>query len=223
MPESADTRGTTRRPRADGLRTRQAILAEAVSLATVDGLEGLSIGNLANAIGMSKSGLYAHFRSKEELQLATVDEAGHIFQTEVVDPALAAAPGVSQLLVLCDAFLGYLHRRVFPGGCFFACTALEMGPRTGAVKDKVAEFHVGFVRLLEGFAIKAIEMNELSAGEDPSQLAFELNGILLAADVRFVLNGDTTAPDFARRVVRRRLGLDGGPVESRAGADATAQ
>jgi AcrR family transcriptional regulator len=214
MPSVSDADGRTHRPRADGLRARQAILTEAVSLATVDGLEGLSIGNLANAIGMSKSGLYAHFRSKEELQLATVDEAGMIFQAEVVDAALVAPPGVTQLVALCDAFLDYLHRRVFPGGCFFACTALEMGPRFGPVKEKVAEFHVGFVRLIEGFVTKAVEQHELPADEDPAQLAFELNGILLAADVRFVLNGDVAAPDFARRVVRRRLGLTELPVGS---------
>src|SRR5215831_11024923 len=81
-----------RHPRADGERTRAAILRAAASLATVEGLEGLSIGHLADAIGMSKSGLYAHFGSKQELQLATVDEAERIFDEEVVQPALAARP-----------------------------------------------------------------------------------------------------------------------------------
>ena len=90
-----------RRPRADGERTRRAILRAAASLATVDGLEGLSIGNLAAAIGMSKSGLYAHFGSKQELQLATVEEAGRIFAEEVVQPALCSAgpsPGAASSL-----------------------------------------------------------------------------------------------------------------------------
>src|SRR4051795_3708500 len=107
-----------RRVRADGERTRRAILREAVSLATVDGLEGLSIGNLADRLGMSKSGLYAHFGSKEQLQLATVDEAERIFRGEVVEPALAAPPGLGQLLVVCDAYFDHLARRTFPGGCF---------------------------------------------------------------------------------------------------------
>src|SRR6186997_1357044 len=96
-----------RKRRADGERTRDAIVREAVSLATLDGLEGLSIGNLAGALDMSKSGVYAHFGSKQELQLATVDEAEQIFQAEVIDPALAAEPGLAQLVAVCDAFFDY--------------------------------------------------------------------------------------------------------------------
>lgn len=117
-----------RRSRTDGERTRSAILRTAASLATVDGLEGLSIGNLAAATGISKSGLYAHFGSKQELQLATVDEAERILDAEVVQPALAAQPGLAQLVAVCEEFLDYLRRRVFPGGCFFAAAALEMAP-----------------------------------------------------------------------------------------------
>src|SRR5437762_100069 len=113
-----------RKRRADGARTREAIVGEAVSLATLDGLEGLSIGNLAHALDMSKSGIYAHFGSKQDLQLATVDEAGRIFHAEVIDPALAAAPGIGQLVAICDGFFDHLVRRTFPGGCFFASAAL---------------------------------------------------------------------------------------------------
>ncbi|MGH3179523.1 MAG: TetR/AcrR family transcriptional regulator, partial [Streptosporangiaceae bacterium] len=116
-----------RHPRADGERTRSTILRAAASLATVDGLEGLSIGNLAAATGMSKSGLYAHFGTKQELQLATVAEAERILTEEVIQPALAASPGLGQLAAACEAFFSYVERRVFPGGCFFAATALEMG------------------------------------------------------------------------------------------------
>jgi AcrR family transcriptional regulator len=196
-----------RRPRTDGERTRGAILRTAASLATVDGLEGLSIGNLAAAIGMSKSGLYAHFGSKEELQLATVQEAGRIFADEVVQPALAAPAGLAQLAAVCEAFFEHLQRRTFPGGCFFAGAALEMGTRPGPVKDAVAGFQAGFVRLLRGFVATAIEQHELPPGEDPDQLAFELNGIILATDANFVLHDDPAVLDLARQVVRRRLGL----------------
>ena len=115
-------------------------MREAVSLATLDGLEGLSIGNLADALDMSKSGVYAHFGSKQDLQLATVDEAGRIFQAEVIEPALAAAPGLAQLVAVCDAFFDHLVRRTFPGGCFFAGAALEMGTRPGPVKEQIAAF-----------------------------------------------------------------------------------
>ncbi len=198
-----------RRPRADGERTRSAILRAAASLATVDGLEGLSIGHLAAAIGMSKSGLYAHFGSKQELQLATVEEAGRIFAGEVVQPALAAPPGLAQLVAVCEAFFEHLQRRTFPGGCFFAGAVLEMGTRPGPVKESVAAFMAGFVDLLRGFAATAIGQNELPAGEDPDRLAFELNGIILATDANFVLRDDPTVLDLARQVVHRRLALDG--------------
>ncbi len=210
MTETAEQKTrAARRPRADGERTRGAILRAAVSLATVDGLEGLSIGNLAAAIGMSKSGLYAHFGSKQELQLATVEEAGRIFDDEVVQPALAAPAGLPQLEAVCEAFFEHLRRRTFPGGCFFSGAALEMGTRPGPVKDAVAAFQTGFAGLIRGFAATAIEQNQLPHGEDAILLAFELNGIILAADANFVLHDNPAVLDLARQVVRRRLGLSG--------------
>jgi AcrR family transcriptional regulator len=201
-----DGRGQ-RRPRADGERTRSAILRAAASLATVDGLEGLSIGHLAAAIGMSKSGLYAHFGSKQDLQLATVEEAGRIFQDEVVRPALAAPPGLAQLVAVCEAFFDHLRRRTFPGGCFMASAALEMGTRPGPVKELVAAFQSGFVALIRQFAATALERHELPASDDPDLLAFELNGIILAADASFVLHDDPAVLDLARQIVYKRLGL----------------
>jgi AcrR family transcriptional regulator len=199
-----------RRPRADGERTRGAILRAAASLATTEGLDGLSIGHLADAIGMSKSGLYAHFGSKQELQLATVEEAERILQAEVIAPALAARPGLAQLAAACEAYFSYVERRVFPGGCFFAATALEMGTRPGPVKERVAAIQSGFTALLRSFAATALEQHELPVGEDPDRLAFELHAILLGADTKFVLNDDPAALDMARQVVRQRLGLDDG-------------
>jgi AcrR family transcriptional regulator len=197
-----------RHPRADGERTRAAILRAAADLATVDGLEGLSIGNLAAATGISKSGLYAHFGSKQELQLATVDEAERILQAEVVQPALAAPPGLGRLAAVCEAYFSYVERRVFPGGCFFAATALEMGTRPGPVKDRVAAINAGFTALLASLAATAIGQHELPAREDPGRLAFELHAILLGADTRFILNDDPAALDLARQVLRERLGPD---------------
>ena len=183
-------------------------MREAVSLATVDGLEGLSIGNLAGSLGMSKSGIYAHFGSKQELQLATVGEAGRIFDAEVIQPALAAEPGLSQLVAVCDAFFDHLMRHTFPGGCFFAGAVLEMGTRPGPVKEEIAAFQSGFSALIRQFIITALEQRELPAHEDPDALTFELNGIILAANANFVLNADPAALELARRIVRRRLGLE---------------
>ena len=181
-------------------------MREAVSLATVYGLEGLSIGDLAGALDMSKSGVYAHFGSKQELQLATVDEAGRVFQAEVVEPALAAPPGVAQLVAVCDAFFDYLMRRTFPGGCFFAGAVLEMGTRPGPVKERVAAFQAGLTALIRQFVITALEQHELPADEDPDALTFELNGIILAANSNFVLREDPATLEMAGNVVRRRLG-----------------
>src|SRR5450755_3354139 len=196
-----------RKQRADGERTRDAIVRKAVSLATLDGLEGLSIGNLARALDMSKSGIYAHFGSKQDLQLATVDEAGRIFQAEVVQPALDAAPGLAQLVALCDAFFDHLLRRTLPGGCFFAAAVLEMGTRPGPVKDQIAAFQGGFTALIRQFVVTAPEQQEVPADEDPDALTFELNGIILAANANFVLHADPAALGMARNIVRRRLGI----------------
>src|SRR5690348_2728199 len=196
-----------RHPRADGKRTRGAILRTAASLATIDGLEGLSIGDLATATGISKSGLYAHFGSKQELQLATVEEAERIFDGEVVQPALAARPGRAQLAAACEAYFSYLQRRVFPGGCFFAVTALEMGTHPGPVRDRVAAIQSGFTALLRSFAATALEQHVLPALEDPDRLAFELHAILLAADTKLVLLDDPAVLDLALQRVHQRPGL----------------
>ena len=182
-------------------------MREAVSLATLDGLEGLSIGNLAAALDMSKSGIYAHFGSKQDLQLATVDEAERIFQAEVIKPALEAAPGLVQLVTVCDAFFDHLERRTFPGGCFLAGAVLEMGSRPGPVKEHVAAFQGRFAALIRQFVVTALEQHELPVDENPDALTFELNGIILAANANFVLRGDPAALDMARHVVRRRLGI----------------
>jgi AcrR family transcriptional regulator len=195
-----------RQPRADGERTREAILRVAVSLATVHGLEGLSIGGLAGALDMSKSGVYAHFGSKQDLQLATIDEADRIFHAEVIEPALAASPGRAQIIAVCDAFFDHLARRTFPGGCFFAGATLEMGTRPGPVKERVAEFQGEFTGLIRRFVVTAIEQGELDAGEDADALTLELNGIILAANASFVLRGDDRVLLLAKAVVRRRVG-----------------
>src|SRR6478672_7647968 len=204
-----------RKQRADGVATREAIVREAVSLAVRDGLEGLSIGNLAHALDMSKSGVYAHFGSKQDLQLATVDAAGRIFQTEVIEPALAAAPGLAQVVAVCDAFFDHLTRRTIPGGCFFAGAVLEMGTRPGPVKERIAAFQAAFTALIRQFVVTAIDQHELPADEDPDALTFELNGIILAANTNFVLREDPASLDMARAIVRRRLGITTTPSAKR--------
>jgi AcrR family transcriptional regulator len=188
-----------------GERSRQTILQAAAQLATVEGLEGLSIGRLADAVGMSKSGLYAHFRSKLELQLATIATAAEVFRHEVIEQAQAAPPGTARIVALCDAFLSHVERGVFPGGCFFAAAAAEMNVRPGPLRDRIAEFVAGWMQAIEGAAREAQTMGEITGEVDPAQLAFETNALLVAANLAFPLFGDRTILDRARLGVRERL------------------
>jgi AcrR family transcriptional regulator len=192
--------------RTKGERTRAAILDEAARLATIVGLEGLSIGGLANAIGMSKSGLYAHFGSKQELQLATIESARETFVAEVLMPALRAPKGVQRLLAACEEFLSHVERRVFPGGCFFSAAAADVGTRPGPVRDSIAAQQREWLILLERLALEAEELGELDPATDPAQLAFELQALLVAANTSFILQEDTGAFERARRAIRERLG-----------------
>jgi AcrR family transcriptional regulator len=191
--------------RTKGERTRAAILVEAARLATVDGLEGLSIGHLARTTGMSKSGLYAHFGSKLDLQLATIEAARQTFVAEVLRPALRAPKGIERLLAVCEAFLSHVERRVFPGGCFFSAAAVDVGTRPGLVHDAVAAQQVDWLDVLERLAREAAEQGELESNADPAQLAFELQALLVAANTSFILQGDAGAFERARVAIRERL------------------
>ena len=195
----------TRRRRPDGERSRRAILRAAAELATVEGLEGLSIGRLAEETGMSKSGLYAHFASKQALQLATVETANEIFDVEVVQPALEAAAGGERLVALCDAYLSHLPRDVFPGGCFFAATAADFGMRPGPVRDAIRDAWTAFEALVAELIEEARARAEIAAEPETEQLAFELIGYLGGANASFVLFRDPVVLERARRAVRTRL------------------
>jgi AcrR family transcriptional regulator len=191
------TAATTRRkPRSDGLRSRETILRAAASLATVHGLEGISIGNLAAHIGMSKSGLYAHFGSKEELQLATVETALEIFDAEVVAPTAGIEDPLERLRALCASFFSHLERRVFQGGCFFASVEAEFDTHPGPVRDRIAAIQRGWSMRLQQLISDAQRRGELRAEEDPAQLAFELDAYMLMGNTSFVLHDD---PLFLRR------------------------
>jgi AcrR family transcriptional regulator len=196
---------TPRRHRADGDRSRQAILEAAARLATVEGLDGLSIGRLAGEVGMSKSGLYAHFRSKLELQLATIETANLVFEHEVVVPSMSAEPGTARVLALADAFLSHVERGVFPGGCFFAAVASEVNVRPGPVRDRIGEFVRGWVGAIETAVREAQELGQIAAEVDPAQLAFEVNAMLIGANLAYPLFGDPGILDRARSGVRDRL------------------
>jgi AcrR family transcriptional regulator len=199
------TRRPARKPRSDGERSRQAILREAAQLATVEGIAGLSISRLATAVGMSKSGLFAHFGSKEELQLATIETASAIYEEQVIRPAAGAPTGIERLRRLAEGFLVHVENRVFPGGCFFASVAAELDTHPGPVRDRALQLSEEWVRQLETAIRDAQAEGAIDPAENPEQLAFELDGYLLLANAQFVVTQDSMPIDRARRAVERRL------------------
>jgi len=195
-----------RRTRAPGQRSRARVVEQAAKLATIEGLEGLSIGRLADATGLPKSSVHALFGSKEELQLATINAARDSFITEVVGPALGSAePGRERLLALCEGYLSYVERRVFPGGCFFVAASAEVGAQAGQVHDEVARAQQQWRDLLAQEARAAADKRELPEGTDAAQLAFELGVILAGTDIVSVLHEDLHAINRARTAIRTRL------------------
>jgi AcrR family transcriptional regulator len=198
-----ETRAPVRHAR--GERSREAILDAAARLATVEGIDGLSIGRLAQAVGMSKSGLFGHFGSKEDLQLATVAAATGLFEQHVLAPAEAATDGLGRLRLLTDGYLRYVEDDVFPGGCFFASVLSEMDTRPGPVRDRLVGFLTDWLGRLEAAIRQAQDEGSLEATEDPADLAFELESALLFANAQYVASGTTEPIGRARRIIERRL------------------
>jgi AcrR family transcriptional regulator len=195
-----------RRTRAPGQRSRARIVEQAAKLATIEGLEGLSIGRLAEAAGLPKSSVHALFGSKEQLQLATINAARASFIAEVVAPALRTTePGRERLVALCEGYLSYVERRVFPGGCFFVAASAEVGAQQGRVHDEVARIQQQWRDLLTAEACAAAGQRELPEGTDAAQLAFELGVILAGTDIVSVLHDDPHAISRARTAIRTRL------------------
>jgi AcrR family transcriptional regulator len=188
-----------------GQRTRNSILETAAALATEEGLEPLSIGRLAEATAMSKSGLFAHFGSKEELQLATVDYAATLFVGEVIDPARSAPTGLARIWALCDHMIGYSERQVFPGGCFFAATSFEFNNRPGPVRDRIEEMIRSWLSYLEHAVEQAQEAGELDPNASAREVAFQLDAFAQASNAQYQLFRDPQVFDDARRAIQERL------------------
>src|SRR5262245_15292163 len=194
-----------RKRRSDGERSRAAILREAAKLATVEGIDGLSIARLADAVGMSKSGLFAHFGSKEELQLATIETAGQIFVEIVIEPAMTAPTGLERFQSLAENFLRHVEEDVFPGGCFFASVAAELDTRPGPVRDRAIAIVVDWTELLEQAVRDAQAEGAIDTAEDAAQLVFEIDAYLLHANAHYVVSRDARALDRARLAMQHRL------------------
>jgi AcrR family transcriptional regulator len=181
--------------------TRAAILQHAADRASTDGLEGLTIGGLASELEMSKSGLFAHFGSKEGLQLAVVEHAAMRFLSEVVAPAQQAREGEERLRAYCERYFDYLQRKVFAGGCFWAAAAAEFDDRPGPVRDAIANGVRGWLGELERHA-------RLAGCERPAELAFEIYSLGLGANACARLLADEHAFARTRATVERLLGDD---------------
>ncbi len=204
-PTAARTDGRTDGRLARGDRTRTAVLDAAVTLATARGLDGLSLAQLADRLGVSKSGLFAHWRSKEELQLATVERAREQFVDRVGAPATRAPRGVRRLWAVCELWLGFVTAEERPGGCFFTNADFEYTAKPGPVRDRLVQVLAEWLTFLERLAAEAVAAGELPAGTDPRQLAFELNALGVAAVYQSRLLPAYPVLGYARRAMLSRL------------------
>lgn len=202
MPSS--TTKTVQRP-TKSERTREVILRTAVAMASVQGLEDLSIGELADELEMSKSGLFAHFGSKEELQLATIDTARQIFIDEVVIPAFKAEKGLPRLWKLYEGWLSYAERKVFPGGCFFTGVGFEFDGRTGPVRDRIAALMQEWLDALTRAVHEAQKAGHLHMSIDAKQLGFEIHALGMGAIWASQLLDDKKAFAKVRSILCERL------------------
>lgn len=187
--------------RARGDVSRQAVMSVAVDLATVSGLDGLSIGGLASAVSMSKGGIAGLFGSKEELQLATIASAAEIFERRVAAPALSAPAGLPRLRALIESWLAYSENRVFPGGCFFAAVTSEYRSRPGTIRDAVTANLQRWRDFIAEAITRAIASGELAKGTDATQLAFEISALLDAANASSLLFDSAEPYARARKAV----------------------
>jgi AcrR family transcriptional regulator len=194
-----------RRSVADAARTHETILARAIDLASVEGLEGLTIGRLAGDLDMSKAGVLGHFGTKEDLQLAALHGAAAIYRREIWDRAQGVPSGRRRLLAIADAWLDYLGRDVFPGGCFVTAASCEFDDRPGRVRDAVAAMHRLWIDVLAREARQAIRDGDLPRGTDPYDIAFTMNAIAMGVNQARRLTHDDDAPARGWRAMRTLL------------------
>ena len=191
--------------RSDGERTHGQILDVATRLASIEGLEGLTIGRLAKELGVSKSGVHAHFGSKEQLQLETIEAAQKILDREVIGPTMEVAPGIDRLQALCDRYLSYVERLVFPGGCFFSSLLAEMDGRTGRFHEMARDGAGEWLGLIRRLAAEAQQRGQLRPDADLDLLTFSIDAHLEAANYYYVLLDEPAVIDRSRRAIAALL------------------
>ncbi|MFE6687790.1 TetR/AcrR family transcriptional regulator [Streptomyces sp. NPDC057743] len=192
---------------AEARRTRERIVERSVAIASVEGLEGLTIGRLAADLEMSKAGVLGHFGTKQALQLAALEGASAIFSRVVWEPAADEKPGLTRLRAICEGWIRYLERErgAFPGGCFFITASVEFDARGGPVRDTVARLFLLWRRRLAQEVRTAVGQGELPPDTDPEQVGFEVVGIYLGLNQAVQLAADPSAADRARRALDRLL------------------
>lgn len=188
-----------------GATAREAILSAAVDTASVEGLEGLTIGRLSQKVGMSKSGLFAHFGSKQELQLAAIECARAIFLEKVVAPSEAQPEGLPRLYAMESSWIDYVQDSTFSGGCFFAAASAEFDGRPGPIRERIASLTQYWRKLLETEAARARELGHIDQETDPALLAFQLHAFLQEANWAYQLLGDRMAFEQARAATQGLL------------------
>jgi AcrR family transcriptional regulator len=198
MGAAAKTQGATGAESSKGAATRAAILDRAVDLASAEGLEGLTIGRLSAELEMSKSGLFSHFGSKQELQLATVGAAAQRFRRTVVEPAADAPGGAPRMRAMAEAYLAHLEDDAYSGGCFWGAASAEYDDRPGPVRDAIAAALDSWLGELERQAA-------LTGLEEPGRVAFELYALVMGANARYRISGDRRVFAYARDAVDRLL------------------
>lgn len=196
-----------RRSAADAQQTRAAILERAIQRASIEGLDGFSLGGLADELQMSKSGVLRHFPTKQDLQCCALQGAIDVFTREVWQPSMAAPPGLQRLLAVCDAWISYLERGVFSGGCFLTAASSEFDGRPGPVHDAVSAALSRWLDTLAADARVAIAAGELPPESDPEVIAFQLNALAMGANQSIQLLGDRDGARLALGAMRATLGV----------------
>ena len=191
--------------RARGDASRRAVLAQATQLASIDGLDGVSIGALATASGRSKSSIATLFGDKQQLQLATIDAAADIYRERVIEPARRSPRGLARVTALLRAALDYSEERVFAGGCFFAAVSADLDSKTGPAADAVRAWMRNWHGYFDHHLRLAVDAGELAPDTDPAQLGFEVLALVEAANLRSLLTDDTLPYRRAAHAIRRTL------------------
>jgi AcrR family transcriptional regulator len=196
-----------RRSAADVADSRASAVDAGIDLASIEGLEGITIGRLASELGMSKSGLIGRFGDKQALQRAVLAAAVERFTDAVWRPAEAFEPGLPRLEAIVDAWIGHLRQGVFPGGCFVTTASVEYDSRLGPLHDDVAKVVRRWLGVLEAEARRARAAGDLPRHRDPADVAFELHSLASGGGVAARLIGDVAALDRTREAMRRAIGL----------------